>query len=172
MGLLDKCPTEQQFHPSTKAIWMIVITLGKAFLEYSPLSELLAPRPVAVHGTVCRRETGVVQAPSTKGSAQPSAKPKVTCGPWEDKPEPWNKLPSSQFPIQMAVMKQGNMMCLSLSAMMKPCWWIMLIPSCQNPNSSWVHYSSLALQRARFSFRCLILLKDLRNAQGHKLFFS
>lgn len=58
MGLLDKCPTEQQFHPSTKAIWMIVITLGKAFLEYSPLSELLAPRPVAVHGTVSSERNG------------------------------------------------------------------------------------------------------------------
>lgn len=29
----------------------------------------------------------------------------------------------------------------------------------------------VALQRTRFSFRRLILLKDLRMAQGHKLFF-
>lgn len=67
---------------------------------------------------------------------------KVMCGPWEDKPEPLNKIPSSHFHIQMVVMKQGNMMCLSLSAKTKPCCWSMLIPSCLNPNSSWVHYSS------------------------------
>lgn len=169
-GPLDKCPAEQQVPSHPKHIlddcdhtgWGVpgVFPLFQSY-RHQGLLQSMARRVRNRSGANCH----------TKGSAL--QKPRVTFGPWQGKPEPYNKLPSCHFHIQMAVTKQGNMMCLGLFEMTKPHWWIKLIPSCLNPNSSRVHYSSLWLSKELdFSFRCLILLKDLRNAQGHKLFFS
>lgn len=36
MDCLTKAQQSSRFHPSTKAFWMIVITLGEVFLEYFP----------------------------------------------------------------------------------------------------------------------------------------
>lgn len=139
----------------------------------SPLSELQAPRPVAVYGTVCQRETGVVETPSTKGSPQPSAKAQGNVWPMGRQTRAIEQaaiftfshpdgcyetrkhdVPESVWEDKTTLVDHANPFMSEPQLLLGA----LLIP--------------VALQRNRFSFRCLILLKDLRNAQGHKLFFS
>lgn len=138
----------------------------------SPLSELQAPRPVAVYGTVSKRNRSDAR-PSIKGSAQPSAKAQGNVWPMGRQTRAIEQaaiftfshpdgcyetrkhdVPESVWDDKTTLVDHAN------PIMSKPQLLLsaLLIPE--------------ALQRTRFSFRCLILLKDLRNAQGHKLFFS
>lgn len=147
-GLLDKGPTGQQVPPQHKSILDDCDHTGWGVPGVFPLFQSYRHQGLLQSVALCAKEKQQwCKRPAQKAALSPLQKPKATFGPWEDKPEPWNKLPSSHFHIQMAVMKQGNMVCLSLSEMTKPHWWIMLIPSCLNPSSSWVHYSSLWLSK-------------------------
>lgn len=146
-GLLDECPAEQQVPAQHKSVLDGCGHTAEVFLGCFPSCR--APGPKACCSLWCCVSEGSRSgaSPQHKGCPQPSAlcrRGRVAHG---RQPEPQNQLPSSHFHIQMAVMKQGNMMCLSVSERTKPHWWRMLIPSCLSPNSSWVHYSSLWLSK-------------------------
>lgn len=126
------------------------IISGNVLLECLPSS-----RATCTKGFCCLQQR-VPERKWSGANSQQKRHPAALCEsqgwcycPWEDKPEPWNTLPS--FPIFTSRWPLWNeetwSMCLSLSQMTKSCWWTMLIPSCLDPKSSWVHYSSLWLSK-------------------------
>lgn len=123
-----------------------------------------------------RKKQEFCKLAAEKASRSPLQKPEVMYCPWEDKPEPWNMLLSSpiftsRWPLRN---KERDMKYVPEPVSDDK---TMLVDHA-NPFMSGPQVLlgalliPMALQRTRFSFRCLILLKDLRRAQRHKLFFS
>ena len=137
-------------HPSIKAFWMIVIILGKVLLEYFP-----SFRATATKGC-CSLWQCVSERNGSGTSSQQKRHPAALCKSqrWciarettNQSHETCSRLPPFSRPDGRYETRRHEVCAWVLSQMTKPCWWITLIPSCLDPKSSWVHYSSLWLSK-------------------------